>query len=101
MAASPIPHDSGDVKKPDTWSRQDEQSSIAAPPSNGDAANTTNGAGHPTDDKRDTQPPSQSAPPEATGSSAHEDRSTSPSKQDGSQRGEKQIKVLVESYLLL
>ena len=65
---------------------------VTAPTTDGDAMDTTNGTAHP-DDK---QQPAEPAKQENSNSTAPES-TTSPEKQDVSTRGEKQIKVLVES----
>ena len=80
---------------------QTDQPTIAAPPpANGDTANSANGASHHADDKRDAQQSSEAENNERLGSTAPEGTSSPATKQDASQRGEKQIKVLVESYFL-
>lgn len=101
MTAPPVPHDNGNVQQqPESWDRPVEQASpIQAPPVNGDTVDTAKGASH-TDDKHDAQLPAEAASHERTGSPAPDSASTSPTKADGSNRGEKQIKVLVESYFL-
>ena len=98
MAASPI---QVDIKQEEqTWSRPDDKSaSVAAPPTNGDAPPPSNGAT--SDDQRDVQQPVEAVKHERTGSSVPDTTSTSTAKQDPSQRGEKQIKVLVKSYFLI
>lgn len=102
MAASPI---QVDIKQEEqTWSRPDENSAnvVAPPPTNGDAPPPSNGATQPhPDDQRDVQQPVEAVKHERTGSSVPDTTSTSTAKQDSSQRGEKQIKVLVKSYFLI
>ena len=102
MAASPIQVDN--VKQEEqSWSRPDDQSAGAAapPPSNGDALVSSNGVGNHSDDKHDVKQPTEVASYERANTSAPEGTSSSPAKQDVSHRGEKQIKVLVESYFVI
>lgn len=101
MAASPIPVDAPNAQPQENWTRPDDQASnIAPPPSNGDAGDAANGAGHHSDDRHDGAQPAHDASFERTGSSAPEASSASATSKDASHRGEKQIKVLVESIFL-
>ncbi|KIP08552.1 hypothetical protein PHLGIDRAFT_12548 [Phlebiopsis gigantea 11061_1 CR5-6] len=86
MAASPS-YDNGN-NQPQNSNRPDEaMSEVTAPPADGDAVDTTNGTARPDDKQQPTEPVKQ----ENTNSTAPEG-SSSPGKQDGSNRGEKQIK---------
>jgi hypothetical protein len=99
MATSPIQMDTKQENQ--TWSRPDDQSAtVSAPPTNGDAP-AANGTGYHSGDHHDVKQPSEAAGYERANSSAPDGPSTSPTKSDAPQRGEKQIKVLLESYFLI
>ena len=101
MAASPIPVEAGNAQQQENWTRPDDQAANTAPtPANGDAADATNGAGHHSDENRDVAQPPPDASFERTSSSAPEPSSASAAGKDVAHRGEKQIKVLVESIFL-
>lgn len=94
MAASPIAVDSGPAHAQEKWTPQETQAADGAATSNG--ADVANGVSHP-DDHPNAKPAGEGADFSRNSSAAPEGGSTAGSKQDASQRGEKQVKVLVKS----
>lgn len=97
MAASPVAVDSGSVHSQEKWNSQDTQATDIIP--NGSSSDPANGGGGPhSDDHANTKPTGEGVNLSRNSSTAPDAVSVAGSKQDASQRGEKQIKVLVESY---
>lgn len=93
MAASPIAVDSGPTQE--KWTPQD--SHVTDTPADGNSTDVANGAATHPDDRPNVKPAGEGAGFSRNSSTVPEATSATGEKEDASQRGEKQVKVLVKS----
>lgn len=96
MAASPMAVDPTVNNQPiEKWTSAEVPPHLQPPAAKGDDHTNGNGAAHHPDEHHVAQQPEDGTSSVRNASAQPESEATSPSKQDASQRGEKQIKVLV------
>ena len=100
MAASPMLVDGPNTQPPEKWNSMDSQTSHPqAPATNGNDHPNGNGTAHLPEEPHVAQQP-EDVTTSVRGSAQPENGTPAPPKSDVSHRGEKQIKVLVNSCFL-